>query len=222
MGILIRKELGKGALLGVWKIEEDEDWYFSNPLLTERVQIRIDAYKSVQRKLQGIAVRILIKNLLPQEDNVDIDYDEKSKPFFVSLKAKISVTHSEDMVAVLISDQGEVGVDIEKCNTKVKRIFHKFMNEMEYETYISLKDPGKTDYLHIIWGAKESLYKLYGKGNLDFRKHLLVREFKLKSEGDFVGVIDKDDKMIKVDGYYSKVGKFVLVYVLEKVEHLAV
>ena len=74
----------------------------------------------------------------------------------------------------------------------------------------------------MLWGAKESLYKLYGKGNLDFRKHLLVREFKLKSEGDFVGVIDKDDKMIKVDGYYSKVGKFVLVYVLEKVEHLAV
>ena len=83
MGLLIRKNLNGKSVLGVWEIVEDKAWYFTNPLLTNRVQNRIDAFRSVQRKLQAIAVRVLIKTLLPNEENVDIDYDENSKPFFI-------------------------------------------------------------------------------------------------------------------------------------------
>lgn len=215
MGILIRKKLREGTLLGVWKIEEDEEWYFSNPLLTERVQNRIDAYKSVQHKLQGIAVRVLIKALLPNEENVDIDYDEKSKPFFITSKHKLSITHSEDMVAVLISNHGEAGVDIEKRGAKIERIASKFMSKAELEIHDKLTSVEKTYYMHILWGAKESMFKLYGKGSLDFKQHLVVQKFEVGDEGSFQGSIQKEDKLIRIDGFYSNVGKFVLVYVLE-------
>jgi len=220
MGLLILKKPSKGSLLGVWKIEEADDWYFTNPLLTERVQKRIDAYKSVERKLQGIAVRVLLKTILPDEDNVDIDYDEKSKPFFVSLNYRLSITHSGNMVAVLLSDQGEVGVDIEMSSSKIERIAHKFMNEAEHEIYSNLVGKEKMDYLHIIWGAKESMFKLYGKGSLDFRENLIIAKFDLKAEGEFIGTVDKDDKVIEVSGFYSKVGKFALIYVLESQDYL--
>ncbi|MBL4657632.1 MAG: 4'-phosphopantetheinyl transferase superfamily protein [Flavobacteriales bacterium] len=212
---MIRKRPREGSLLGVWKIDEDDDWYFTNPLLTERVQNRINGYKSVQHQLQGIAVRILIKNLLPEEANVDIDYDEKSKPFFISAPYKLSISHSEDMVAVLISDLGEVGVDIERRSSKLERVASKFMNSAELGIHEQLPDLDSPYYLHILWGAKESMFKLYGKGSLDFKKHMLVENFELLEEGSFSGSIEKDDKLIRVDGFYGNVGKFVLVYVLE-------
>jgi len=216
MGLLIREELASNTLLGVWKIEEDEDWYFSHEHLTPRVQNRIDAFKSQQRKLQAIAVRILIKTLLPNEDNVDIDYNENSKPYFIKADYNLSITHSHSMVAVLFSDQIEVGVDIEKRTEKVERVGHKFMNLDELRMFNNLDASVKMDYLHVIWGAKESMYKLYGKGSMDFRKHIIVPKFELKSDGEFVGVIGKDDRLVRVNGFYTNLDKFVLVYVLER------
>ena len=218
MALLIRKKVSKQALLGVWKIEEDENWYFSNPLVTDRVQKRIDAYKSVQRKLQGIAVRVLIKSMLPDEINVDIDYDDRSKPFFTEADYNLSITHSDTMVAVLVSREVLVGVDIEKYSSKVERVGHKFVNETEQNVYNSVPPNKKMDYLHVLWGAKESMYKLYGKGSMDFKKHILVDDFQLSSAGDFTGVVGKDERFVKVTGYYTKLDKFVLVYVLEKTE----
>ena len=220
MALLIRKEVGESALLGVWKIEEEEAWYFTNPLLTDRVQTRIDGYKSVLRKLQAIAVRILIKALLPEEENVDIDYNEKNKPFFVVAPYRLSISHSDTMVAVLISAEGEVGVDVEKLSPKVERVAHKFTNSDEQRIYNNVKEAERFDYLHILWGAKESMFKLYGKGSLDFRENLIIPSFDLKAEGEFVGTIEKGDKLISINGFYSKVGKFALIYVLESQDYL--
>jgi len=216
MALLIRKELAGNSLLGVWKIEENDAWYFNNPLLTERVQSRIDGYKSVQRKLQAIAVRILIKTLLPSEKNVDIGYNEKNKPFFTEALYKLSITHSRNMVAVLLSDTVEVGVDIEKQDLQVERVAHKFMNSEEESNYASILESEKLDYLHVLWGAKECMYKLYGKGGLDFREDMTVHKFDLKSQGDFTGMVSKDERLIHVAGVYTKLDNFVLVYVLEK------
>lgn len=205
--------------MGVWTIAEDEGWYFNHHLLTRRVQERIDGYKSVQRKLQGVAVRILIKELLPDEENVAIDYDKKSKPFFVAASYKLSISHSGDMVAVLISKKGEVGVDIEKRSEKIERISGKFMNTAEKIKFDGLIGAERTKYLHILWGAKESMFKLYGKGSLDFKRHLKVQHFQLTEDGHFKGSIEKEQKPIQIEGFYSNVGKFVLVYVLESKDY---
>ncbi|MBL4754361.1 MAG: 4'-phosphopantetheinyl transferase superfamily protein [Flavobacteriales bacterium] len=215
MGLLLRKELAENTILGVWKIEEKEAWYFANPIVTKRLQNRIDSYQFVKRKLQAIAVRILIELLLPDEDNIDISYNEKRKPFFTVAGYNLSITHSDTMVAVIVSDQLEVGIDIERESPKIKRIAHKFLSEVEFDRYNEVQESGQFDYLHIMWGAKECMFKLYGRGSLSFKENLAVSEFDLQSNGKFYGVIDKNKRVIKVDGYYIKLDKFVLVYVLE-------
>ena len=213
--MLLRKELGENTLLGVWKIEEDEAWYFAHPLLTERVQNRIDGYKFIQRKLQAIAVRILIKSLVPDEENINIDYNENNKPFFTVARYNLSITHSDTMVAVLLSGQMQVGIDIEKDSPKIERIARKFLSEDEFDRYDKIQESDKFQYLHVMWGAKECMFKLYGRGKLSFRENLAVSTFELKPEGAFDGIINKDKRVIKVDGYFVKLDKFVLVYVLE-------
>jgi hypothetical protein len=90
------------------------------------------------------------------------------------------------------------------------------MNIAEETTYSNIPESEKLDYLHVLWGAKECMYKLYGKGSLDFREDMTVHKFDLKSQGDFTGIVSKDERLIHVAGVYTKLDNFVLVYVLEK------
>jgi len=215
MALLIRKELTGNFLLGVWKIEEGEAWYFNNPILAGELLNRVERYKSVQRKLQTIAVPILIETLLPGESNLEFYHSDNNQPLFVEAPYKLSITHSDNMVAVLLSGETAAGVDIQRHSSKVKRIAHKFMNDEEKNGYEKVPESDKLYYLNVLWGAKESMFKLYGKGGLDFRENLLVHAFDVKPQGDFTGVIRKGKTMIHIKGVYTKLGNFVLVYVLE-------
>jgi len=215
MALLIRQELAANSLLGVWKIEEGEAWYFNNPILTTRLLNRVERYKSAQRKLQAIAVPILIDTLLPEESNLEIVYSDSSQPLFVEAPYKLSISHSGNMVAVLVSGETEVGVDIQRQTSKLERIAHKFMSNQEKIEYDKVPESDQLYYLSILWGAKESMFKLYGKGDLDFRENLLVNAFDVKSQGDFTGMVRKAETMIDIDGVYAKLDNFVLVYVLE-------
>ena len=215
MSLLIRKELAGNSLLGVWKIEEGDGWYFDNPLHTGELLNRVERYKSVQRKLQAIAVPILIDTLLPGESNLEFVYSDNNQPLFVEAPYKLSITHSGNMVAVLVSGKTEVGVDIQRQTSKVERIAHKFMNNQEKIDYDKVPDSGKLHYLNVLWGAKESMFKLYGKGGLDFRENLLVNAFDVQPQGDLTGIVRKGKTMIHINGVYTKLDNFVLVYVLE-------
>ena len=119
------------------------------------------------------------------------------------------------MVAVLVSGETEVGVDIQRQTSKLERIAHKFMSNQEKNEYDKVPEADQLYYLSILWGAKESMFKLYGKGGLDFRENLLVNAFDVKSQGDFTGMVRKAETMIDIDGVYAKLDNFVLVYVLE-------
>ena len=70
------------------------------------------------------------------------------------------------MVAVITHPSLPCGLDIEQRNAKIGRIARKFVNAEE-EAFCSATD---LDRLHIIWGAKEAMFKWYGLGGVDFRK----------------------------------------------------
>lgn len=51
----------------------------------------------------------------------------------------------------------------------------------------------RRQHLHILWGAKEVLYKIYGKGNVDFRGHLSVAPFQCTDKGSTEATIRMPD-----------------------------
>ncbi|MBQ0741343.1 4'-phosphopantetheinyl transferase superfamily protein, partial [Aquimarina celericrescens] len=77
----------------------------------------------------------------------------------------ISITHSFEFTGVIVSDK-KVGIDIEKQREKIKLIAPKFTPIEEYKALGDGEDLIRK--LTIVWGAKESLYKLYGKRGLLF------------------------------------------------------
>ena len=66
-------------------------------------------------------------------------------------------------------------VEIEKQREKILKIAHKFTPIQEYNTIANVD--AKISKLTIVWGAKESLYKIYGKKKLLFLHHIYIEDF---------------------------------------------
>ncbi len=155
----------------IWKIEEGIDTLSEGISLTSHCQKRVDGMKSELHRRGFMSVR----HLLAEAGYTDFDlyYDTYGKPHLTDGK-HISITHSYTFSAIIISDQ-EVGIDIEKQRDKILRIAHKFTPFEQYKTLANVDAVIRK--LTIVWGAKESLYKLYAQEGLSFLKHIDVQDF---------------------------------------------
>ena len=155
----------------IWKIEEGFDTLSRNIKLTDHCQQRVDGMKSELHRRGFMSVR----HLLAEAGYVDHDlyYDAQGKPHLKDGK-HISITHSFIFSGIIVSDQ-EVGIDIEKQRDKILRIANKFTPIEEYSTLANADAIIRK--LTIVWGAKESLYKLYAQEGLSFLKHIDVQDF---------------------------------------------
>lgn len=192
----------KNTTVLVWKIEEElsflEDIYLNKNSLK-----RVNGMKSEIHKKGFLSVRHLLAKL--NYSDKDLFYTEDGKPHLKDGK-RISITHSFHFSAIIISDI-IVGIDIEKNREKIIRIADKFVgNENEFIT----KDD-KVAQLTVIWGAKESLFKIHPDGGLLFKHHLPIEAFKLK-DNKTRGWIKKDNFYELYNIYFEFLEDFTLVY----------
>ncbi|WP_457617408.1 4'-phosphopantetheinyl transferase family protein [Lutibacter sp.] len=194
----------------VWKIEEDFDFLYRNISLTASSEERLLSMKSEIHRCGFLSIRHLLKEA--GYTDTDLFYNTNGKPHLKD-KKHISITHSFTFSAIIISDKA-VGIDIEKNREKIKLIAHKFTNKEI--TSFDTKDV--VSLLTIIWGAKESLYKIYPKGGITFKKHIPIKPFKI-SDGKTTGWIKIDDWNKKYDIAFRQLEDFTLVYALESIAH---
>ncbi|MDH3381197.1 MAG: 4'-phosphopantetheinyl transferase superfamily protein, partial [Flavobacteriaceae bacterium] len=101
----------------------------------------------------------------------------------------------------------EAGIDIEMNRPKIIKIASKFIaDECNF-----IKEPHIVEQLTVIWGAKESLYKIHPDGGLLFKHHLPIEPFKL-SDKQTRGWIKKDNFFEVYDIYFDQLENFTLVY----------
>ena len=174
----------------IWKIEESLEDLTMGIELTEQSKKRVDAMKSILHQ-QGF---MSIRQLLKQVGYVDADvfYDEFGKPHLKD-KNYLSISHSFTFTAIIISEKKPVGVDVEKQRDKIVKIAHKFTPIEEYKTIANHE--ALVSKLTIVWGAKESLYKIYGKKKLQFLHHIYIEDFSF--------IDTKTTGVIKYKGYVS-------------------
>ncbi len=104
----------------------------------------------------------------------DLYYDDFGKPHLRD-GSHISITHSHNFTGIIVSSSDEVGIDIEMQREKILRIAHKFTPIEEYRTLANTEAIIRK--LTIVWGAKESLYKIYAQQGLSFLQHIDVIDF---------------------------------------------
>lgn len=154
----------------IWKIEESLQELEKNITLSPYCASRYLLMKSEMHKKGFMSIRHLLAEFGYTDS--DLIYDEKGKPHLKDDK-EISITHSFEFTAIIVSDK-RVGIDIEKQREKIKIIAPKFTPVEEYNA-LGPKDLIKK--LTIVWGAKEALYKLYGKKGLRFYEDIFVHDF---------------------------------------------
>ncbi len=191
----------------VWKIEESFSDLFKNTPLTERSEKRLFSMKSELHQRGFLSVRHLLKEA--GYNDFDLFYTENGKPHLKNGK-RISITHSFTFSALIISDT-EVGIDVEKNREKIKIIQHKFIN---FEKGFIHEDDNYIEQLTVIWGAKESLYKIYPFGGLTFKNDIDINSFQI-ADKKTTGYIKVKNWNKKYDIHFEQLNEFTLVYALE-------
>ena len=208
---ILRKEIGDAALYAVWRISESTSELFGMIRLRPAETSLYSSFVADNRKKQWLAYRILIRSLLLPED-YPVEYDESGKPYLAGSRIHISVTHSGDLAAVILSSRGMAGIDIEAVRPRIERVREKYLHPEELER---IKDPQSYGILTLAWCAKEALYKLNGQRGLDFREHIRLRLPDSPEADGFFGEIRYGTISRSFRLSFRKIDDYILVWVLE-------
>lgn len=191
-----------------WRVTE------STEDLLDMLQLSEERYSKFQslRPKQGreyLGLRACMKFL---DLDVNVHYNERGKPFLKQSK-HISITHSYEMVSVGVSNF-TIGIDIEKRrNDKILNIKNKFVRADES---IWIPDSElEYDYLHVIWGIKEGLYKINGGSLWNFLHHYRVESFNLVENQKIQCWITDSESSRLYYAYFVMIDSYFLVWVLD-------
>lgn len=185
MGIFLKTEIQPECLLGVWEITEDFDTMNSLVNLSNVEKAKLASFRSVNRKLEWLSVRALIRAMKGKDAR--IIYNSENKPYLKGGKYNISISHSRSLTAILISPDKRVGIDLEYMSGKISNLGYKFLNENEKVT----DDPKqKKFHLYLHWCAKEALYKMINKQkDVNFKTGLTISPFEPEEQGFMRGKV---------------------------------
>jgi len=175
MPVFFQHQINETTRLGIWKIEETEEFFKEN----------VPQHRDVthpHKRLQHLAGRFLLRFLFPDFPYELIQIADTRKPYLPNEQYHFSISHCGDYAAAIVSSDKRVGVDIEMITPRIERVADKFLNEVEkkflnsdYLDFLNqwnLERQVEVEFLTLMWSAKEAIFKWYGDGKLDFKKHL--------------------------------------------------
>jgi phosphopantetheinyl transferase len=170
MPIFFQQQINESTRLGIWKIEETEDFFKAN----------VPQHRDVthpHKRLQHLAGRFLLQYLFPSFPYELIQIADTRKPFLPDEQFHFSISHCGDYAAAIVSKEKRVGIDIEIPVEKIAGIMHKYISPKEHEIF-SLVEPDENKILFatLLWSAKESVFKWYGNGGVDFRRQIQLKK----------------------------------------------
>ena len=164
MPIFFQHQVNEITRLGIWKIEENEDFFKNNVPLHRDVT-------HPHKRLQHLAGRFLLQFLFPDFPYELIQIADTRKPFLPGEQYHFSISHCGDYAAAIVSRTSRVGIDVEIATEKIERIAGKFLSEAEAKMFNIQYSTLNVQLLTTLWSAKEAVFKWYGEGGVDFREH---------------------------------------------------
>ena len=204
----LTQEIKSDGWIAVWKLTETEEELLSCRNLSAEETDYLSHLTNKRRRIEWLASRILLQKLLGQ--NIQIEYLPNGKPILTHPKYFLSISHSKDFVAVIISPNKNVGVDIEKIRDNIGALKDKFLSSKELKTI----DTSDNLMLHLHWGAKEATYKIYSSYQPLFTEHLCLANVHFDTQ-TATGVFSKEDMYKTVEIAFRQVEDNLLVYCWE-------
>jgi phosphopantetheinyl transferase len=179
MPVFFQHQINESTRLGIWKIEETEEFFKGT----------VPQHRDVthpHKRLQHLAGRFLLQFLFPGFPYELIQIADTRKPFLPDEQFHFSISHCGDYAAAIVSKDSRVGVDVEIPEERIGRIADKFLSPKEKKMFnvrydADLPTPD-TRLLTLLWSAKESVFKWHGNGGVDFRKHIQLSDLQKEKE----------------------------------------
>lgn len=203
-----RNEVFKGITYAIWHITEQEEYFMPKLKFGDWEKSYFESIKSPKRRLTWLASRYLLKQVIGTEAFVELLFDSDGKPYVGNYPVKISLSHTENYAAAIISKDNEVGIDIEEPSRDISMLRNKFLSESEIQ---QLMEPGSNLELVLYWSAKEVIYKIYGKRKLEFKDDMFIKPFKISSSGFMNGLLLKHGEVVQYHLHYMVKPGFTVV-----------
>jgi phosphopantetheinyl transferase len=205
MPLVYQQNINATSRMAVWHITESEDFF----LATVPVQREI---KHWHKRLQHLAGRLLLQELYPDFPVEMIQVADTKKPFLENEPFHFSISHCGDYAAAIASKTQRVGVDVELLNTKIEQIQHKFIYEEELQMLNKQSSMLNIQCLTLCWSVKESVFKWWGRGEVDFKKDIVLKKITGSAEQGIVRCIFKNE--FEMDVHYLFFNNNFLTWVL--------
>jgi 4'-phosphopantetheinyl transferase EntD len=182
MSLIKKEHFNDDVIFAVWEIEEGYDTLFKQLRLDTQDKATVEGFKNYQRKLEWLSVRALLNEVIGPR--AKIVYGPERKPYLHDNSYNISISHSNNITAILLSKKKRVGLDLEYQTEKVLRIADKFLTDDELA---ALDNTQRIHHLYLHWCGKEALYKICDKHDINFVTNLHIDPFIPQQEGQMFG-----------------------------------
>ncbi|MEO7394036.1 MAG: 4'-phosphopantetheinyl transferase superfamily protein [Chitinophagaceae bacterium] len=191
MPIFFQHQINQTTRLGIWKIEETEEFFKGN----------VPQHRNVthpHKRLQHLAGRFLLQILFPDFPYELIQIADTRKPFLPNEQYHFSISHCGDYAAAIVSKDSRVGIDVEIPVQKIERIADKFLSKGEKEIFNIKCSILNIQLTTLLWSSKEAIFKWHGNGNVDFRQHIQLQ--------------NQQEEKETIDCYFAKSSKHLIIH----------
>lgn len=212
MSLILRQSISPSAEFGLLEISSLPVSDLVENLITDpKEKSEILSLKNEIRIKEILGTKSLIRELLGKE--AQLFYDANGKPHLINSDLHISFSHSCDYIAAIVEKNHSTGIDIQKITPKILRIKEKFLSKRELDEID--EKPDLLEILHVLWGAKECMFKEHGEGNIIFSEQMYVFPFDYNNNGEIRASLKIKNKIKSFNLDYKKINSYMLVYVRE-------
>ncbi|MBU0455521.1 MAG: 4'-phosphopantetheinyl transferase superfamily protein [Pseudomonadota bacterium] len=140
--------------------------------LDESERLRADRFFLAADRQRFLIAHGLLRKVLSlyvdqPPEALQFTYGESGKPYVLQSspgRVQFSLSHSRDCAVIAVTQNDDVGVDIEYIDPrkKTKRIAERYFSDLEYAYYHQAKEKDVTFYQ--LWTAREAFIKAKGEG----------------------------------------------------------
>ena len=212
MALYLRRKLDNKAEIAVWQVTETEEELLNLTSVPTDELEEISLFRSESQRRQKLAVRALINELF--EEKMYLNHHDNGKPYLENCATNISITHTENYVAIITHEEEEVGIDIESLERDFSAVEKKALSEDEIDD-LEDNSSNKNEQLAIYWCAKEAIYKRMSQNRVIYAEQIEVEKFRPKGEGELEATfIHKDEHEEEFDLEYMMFDRHVLVWLV--------
>lgn len=207
MGLVMKKYMHDDCLLGIWEISEDFSSLYNRLDLTTGETDTLNSFKNYNRKLEWLSVRVLLTHMTGP--GIKIYYNSNKKPFLTDGSYHISISHSNKLTSIMISQRHRIGLDLEHVSNKISSLAGKFLTPEEEG---AIDSRCRKYHVYLYWCAKEALYKICDKQNINFREDIIIDPFLPSAEGTITGKVHTDAIREDFTLKYFKYQEYAIVW----------